>query len=979
MRLPPHPPMALPAEAAQARFLLFDAIASFWQRAAARQPLLLVLDDLHCADVSSLRLLEFVARESAASRVLLLGTYRDAEVTRTHPLSDTLGLLARQAGTQRLKLVGFSADETAQFIGAVGKNLPADLAAAMHERSDGHPLFLVEMARLLDGARGTLSYSDLQRVPAGVREVIGSRLNRLSERCIHVLGTGAVIGRRFDFDLLQSVLDEVSENQLLSVLDEARETSLIEELPEPAHYQFTHALVRDAMYDEIAAPRRMRLHQRIASTLERSHGDNLTPWLSALAHHFRAAGSAGGTEKAIEYATLAARQAEATLAYEEAARLYADAVQMTPPAREAERCPLLLALGEAQTKSAEHQAAIETFTEAAKIARRIAAPTALARAVLGYETCSWRVGGPGVVAAALAKEALEANSPLDSPQRVRLLAALCRALVFADRVDAAVAIHRQAVAMARRLNDDEALFAALSAIVPAVWKPELLALRLVAGREAMQLAERVGNAEWAVGHLTGFHICDLMASGDIEGAVRLADFGADATAVRQQPWIHLILIACRAMLAQHMGRFEEAERLAMEGMRHAAQRGQTTGAAAVQLFTLRREQGRLVELAPVLEHFQRTMPEIATWQPGYVVLCCELGWREQALSAFERLAGKGFAVGPVSDFERAGSLVYLAEACAWLGDAARARMIYEMLLPHAGSGIVFGTSVASLGCSDRVLGMLAATMGRLDNAEAHFERALRFDESSGSAPWLAHSRHEFAAMLLNRKRPGDVQRSSELLDEALAASRELGMYALEERVLALQQPAPHAGEPARYPGGLTAREVQVLQMVAEGKTNQDIATALFRSVNTVNNHVRNILAKIDAANRSGSLRGPTWASETVAPPASLESGERLGPQLAHLGDHVSRQIGTTRRLADRLRAARLVEAVGFPLVGRQERKQPVHADLVVDEPQPRHIFARDFELLREVAFDDVQGHDGSPRWLRSNIVQPGDGRITSQD
>ena len=184
LRLPPHPPLAPPADAAQARFQLFDAITGFWQRAAARQPLLLVLDDLHCADVSSLRLLEFVARESAASRLLLLGTYRDAEVTRTHPLSDTLGLLARQAGTQRMKLVGFSADETARFIGAVGKNLSPSLAAAMHQRTDGHPLFLVEMARLLDEAhgpagRGTLPLADLQRVPAGVHEVIGSRLNRL--------------------------------------------------------------------------------------------------------------------------------------------------------------------------------------------------------------------------------------------------------------------------------------------------------------------------------------------------------------------------------------------------------------------------------------------------------------------------------------------------------------------------------------------------------------------------------------------------------------------------------------------------------------------------------------------------------------------------------------------------------------------------------------------------------------------------------
>ncbi|MEO5698584.1 MAG: AAA family ATPase [Burkholderiaceae bacterium] len=174
-RLPPQQPIAVPADPAQARFQLFDAITGFWQRAAADQPLLLVFDDLHCADVPSLRLLEFVASDSAASRVLLLGTFRDAEVTRSHPLSDTLALLSRQAGTQRLKLGGFSQEETAQFIGGVGSGLSPGLAVAMHKRSEGHPLFLAEMTRLLDETRGaegdgTQLLADLQRVPTGVRE-----------------------------------------------------------------------------------------------------------------------------------------------------------------------------------------------------------------------------------------------------------------------------------------------------------------------------------------------------------------------------------------------------------------------------------------------------------------------------------------------------------------------------------------------------------------------------------------------------------------------------------------------------------------------------------------------------------------------------------------------------------------------------------------------------------------------------------------
>ena len=390
--------------------------------------------------------------------MLLLGTFRDAEVTRSHPLSDVLGMLARQAGTQRLKVGGFCPEETARFVGAIRNGLSPRLAAAMHERTEGHPLFLVEIARLLDERRGVTDddrelLSDLQRVPAGVREVIGSRLNRLSPLCSHALGNAAVIGRRFDFELLASLLDETSEDECLSALDEARGASLIEELPDPATYQFTHALIRDALYDEMPLPRRLRLHGRIASTLERRDGADPTPWLSALAHHYHAARSAGSAAKAIEYATRAAEQAEATLAYEEAARLYRTALETIEPACESQRCRLMVALGEVLLKTAEYEAAFEAFTDAATIARRIVALDVLARAALGYETASWRAGGVGIVAVALIREALAANSPLDSRQHAQLLAALCRALVYADRVDAAVGIHGQAVAMARRLGE----------------------------------------------------------------------------------------------------------------------------------------------------------------------------------------------------------------------------------------------------------------------------------------------------------------------------------------------------------------------------------------------------------------------------------------------------------------------------------------------------------------------------------------------
>ena len=209
------------------------------------------------------------------------------------------------------------------------------------------------------------------------------------------------------------------------------------------------------------------------------------------------------------------------------------------------------------------------------------------------------------------------------------------------------------------------------------------------------------------------------------------------------------------------------------------------------------------------------------------------------------------------------NLPYLAEVCVGVGDARRAEPLYARIAPYAGRNIIFGGNTLSCGAADRLLGMLATTMERWDTAEQHFERAITVDTASRSLPWLAHTRHQYAVMLLERKRPGDAQRAVPLLDLALKTSRDLGMRALEQRALALQQRA--TGAPASYPAGLSAREVQVLRLVAEGKTNHEIASALFRSTNTVANHVRNILAKIDCANRTeaaafavrhGLLKGP---------------------------------------------------------------------------------------------------------------------------
>src|SRR5918996_636090 len=271
-----EPPPALPP--AQARFRLFDSIATFWKKAAQNQPLQLVLDDLHWADKPSLLLLQFLARQLTESHLLVVGCYRDLELSRQHPLSEALAQLSHLPVFQRELLLGMSQEDSCQFIELTARMRPSpQLVETIYARTEGNPFFLKEMTRLLS-ERGELGATGIGgpegiRIPQGVREVIGQRLNRLSESCHQVLTIASVIGREFEFRLLSMGSSGVSEEQLLAVMDEALAAHLIEELPGRAEgYQFCHALIQETLASELSAARRVRLHARIAQALEELYG-----------------------------------------------------------------------------------------------------------------------------------------------------------------------------------------------------------------------------------------------------------------------------------------------------------------------------------------------------------------------------------------------------------------------------------------------------------------------------------------------------------------------------------------------------------------------------------------------------------------------------------------------------------------------------------------------------------------------------------
>ena len=857
-RLGDLPPVS-PLEPDQLRFQLFHAITQIWQRMAAEGSLLLILDNLHWADPSSLRLLSFLAAELGGHRLILLGTYRQTELSREHALGDSLADLTRCPAYQRLQLSGFSRDETAQFLHSVtGASPSPEVVAAIHERTEGHPLFLVETVRyLLAEARTGVSLEQadagvLSAIPEGVREIIGKRLNRLPVSCARMLSIAACIGRIFSTELLLPLVSEISEEALLAALEEALAARIIEALTLPDHYQFSHALIREALYDEMLPIRRARLHLRIGELLEARHRDEIGPYLPQLAYQFGAALPEGSPARALDYVRRAADSAAKLVAHEEAVRLYRHALDLQQryfPETQDARCALLLGLGAAQDSAGASEAGREIFLEAAASARALGSATALVQAAIGFESAGWRLGQPGKPAVTLLNEALAASREQeDGRLRVELLASLIRAYTCTGCPVEATRTYREAVALARQLDEPSALFRALVSFhATRFFGPDQLDERLTAAREALALAEEHRQAAWAITELYGWHFADLVENGDFDAASVVADAHVRVAQVARQPFFQAAALSSQTLLAIHAGRFAEAEALAREtlkvGRRFSS--ANAAGAYGMQMFSIRREQGRLAEVLPVLRQFVAGQAESAIWRPGLAVLYMELDLHEETQAAFESLAGDDFAAIPHSGLWPT-SMAFLAEVCAYLKDTARAATLYRLLLPYAGRNIATGNNAPCFGAADRLLGLLAASRGEWDAARRHFEAALAMNRRTGGRPWLAHTQLGYAALLL-RKRETGGERAAKLLGAALATARELGMATLERRCARLRDKLE---DRLAYPDTLSRREVDVLRLLAAGLSNQEIGARLFISTHTVANHIRNILAKTGTANRT---------------------------------------------------------------------------------------------------------------------------------
>jgi DNA-binding CsgD family transcriptional regulator len=851
--LPGIEPPARLEDAAQARFRMFDSIRQFIAALCGRQAVLIVLDDLHWADAPSLRLLEFLAPELAGNRVMLVGTYRPTELSRQHPLSDALGGLTRARHVTRIDLSGLSAEEVHAFItAATGKPPPDWLSRSLYRQTEGNPLFLREIVRFLehqglfraDRSVPLAALPPTIRIPEGVKEVIGRRLNLLSAHCNEMLALGAVIGRDFSHDLLLRAARQ-DEQGLNNALDEALGAHVIQETAD-RHYQFAHNLIRMTLYDELRPARRRQLHHAAGNALEVSHRADIGAALPELARHFLAAGDA---DKAIEYARRAGERAEALLAFEDAVELFQTALEGTeqrPQPDDAGRCRLLLLLGEALRKANDFPRALETLRQAADLATTLNLPEISARAAMAYEHAAWRhEKGTEPPPRHLLERALRQVADSEPVLAAEVTAALGRALWHEGAAAEAVRRGEQAIVMARRLGDPEVLATCLNCALFIFGDSESQELLPIA-TEAVAAASQIGNLE-LVYHARGWRFMAFMEHGEIAQAETELEAAAPLVSLLRQSTYAFTMTMYRVMLALMRGKLADAERRIAQAMAMTSMPVHQEQ-LSVPIFSLRREQGRLGELRPVLSAFLGQIGPSSIWRPGLALLHLELDEPDAARIVFEQMANAGFAAIP-RDGRWLLCMSYLCEACSELGDAARAAGLYELMRPYSGRNLLAGRLICC-GSADRHLGMLCATMRNWPDAERHFAVALAMNSRTGARTPLAHTQYDFAAMLLARKAPGDRERADALLRACLETARELGMRRLKTKAAGLLTEQPSARPPSGAIDDLTVREIEVLGLLTIGRSNADIALVLSISLSTVATHCRNIFAKTGCANRT---------------------------------------------------------------------------------------------------------------------------------
>jgi hypothetical protein len=701
---------------------------------------LLVLDDLHWADVSSMHLLTFLAAQLATNRVAIVGTYRDTEVVAGHALHSLMQDAARRG--QLLPVRGLDPDEVAALMASVASTatLRTELANAVHRQTAGNPLFVGEVTRLL-AQQHALDRDEVSvGIPQGVREVIERRMVRLPQRCIELLTLGAVVGEEFRLDTVARAAS-IATPELVAQLEPAIAAGVAREASGEA-YRFAHSLFREALYDGQGTIARAGLHLQIATALEQRHLQAHDVGAAELANHFGHAALTGETDKAVHYATIAGHEASSALAYSEAVHHFERALQvldLAPHLTESDRAELLLDLSGARWRAGDRTGALAEVERAIFLARRTGRGDVLARAAVGMHRLGGVSGVENNERLLLLREAHDALGDEETPLRVRVLAALAKeqyhAWLHLPASIEGLELAEQAVAIARRLDNSGVLAEALAAYHDCLWFSGKERLRFEVATELEQVALVAGDREQAVEAVLLQSVA-LLELADHEALPRLEMFIQQAEALPNPRFAYLAATR-RATVAMVRGDIPALERALEEageiGREHAEP--DHINVFAAQVFCLKTFQRRRSES---VAHAREAYLTNKAYRQLIDAAAC-LGLLDEGKPELARAKLETVDIDEISSRFRNYGWLYetavVAEAAAALGDDARMATLSELLEPYAGTCIIVAGAVNFYGCAAQYLGLMARARGRAEEAAAYFATALDAYERLGATWW----------------------------------------------------------------------------------------------------------------------------------------------------------------------------------------------------------------------------------------------------
>lgn len=781
----PHLPHQGGLDSEQARFRLFDRFTAFLQLASATQPLVLILDDLHWADVPSLRLLEFVAREIDSTPLAILATYRDTDVAPDHPFFHTLGALLREPVVRRFVLTGLSPSECMHYAARVAKTeISPQAGAALHSRTNGNPLFLKQVVDCLVVEDRLGMDADLwdRRLPVGLAEMIARRLAPLGDDTLAVLEVAAVIGNDFDLATLGAVHEAAPElcstNRIDDLIDRAVSRGILQADEETAgQLRFTHTLIAEALRERIGSVRRMQLHAHIACSLA-STGEGAEGRAATLAWHFSAAG-AEYAERRLHYAHRAADEAVVRGAFEDAARFYQMALDATPATgvvAPPQRVALIEALAHARRTAGRLDEAQVLYDEVVQHALRADdfrqhARVALARAhvVPEYGKSSLRV-------CTWLDAATEHVGDRDRLLRSRLLARQAMETWSID-YSRARGLAQEALELAQEGDDPSAVAYAYYAR----FGGDLDIDRNEAGARMLAAGERAGDqeliAEARVQRLRG--ALERGEAGMVgREIVALQDLAARSHHPRHQ-WLAQM---AQASWLITQGQVEIAEPIALRtlALGERAQEPNAQQILAAQLAQVRTQQGRLAEILPMLEAVACEHPAVPVWAAALAYAYTRLDRLDEARAVLATITDPHACLA-YRDNAWLTMVYYLSCTVGEIGDPAWAKLVYEHLQPHSGRNVV--DDVGCYGPADYALAKLALVLDDATAAARHFDSALRLSAALGARPALVESQYAYGAWLTQHTT--HRERGIGLLQDAQATARQLGMEDLAGRAAAM--------------------------------------------------------------------------------------------------------------------------------------------------------------------------------------------------